>query len=79
MIPIYQDYFAALLLSLTNPLVLIYLGLATVHMIAARYYLKHKGGQPLAWCNGGWPPSSMFSWPICTVSRTKCERAPPRP
>ena len=52
MIPTYQDYFVALLLSLTNPFVLIYLGLATVHMIAARYYLAHKGGQALAWCNG---------------------------
>ncbi len=49
---IYQDYFVALLLSFTNPLVLSHLGLATVHMIAARYYLAHKGGQALAWCNG---------------------------
>jgi hypothetical protein len=52
MSPIYQDYFVALLLSLLNPLVLSYLGLAMVHMIAARYYLAHKGGQALAWCNG---------------------------
>ena len=51
MITIYQDYFVALLLSFTHPWVLIHLGLATVHMIAARYYLKHQGGEALACCN----------------------------
>ena len=51
MSPIYQNYFVSVV-SLTNPLVLIHLGLATVHMIAARYYLAHKGGQAFACCSG---------------------------
>ena len=50
MSPIYQNYFVSVV-SLTNPLVLIHLGLATVHMIAARYYLQHQSGQALACCN----------------------------
>ena len=52
MITIFLNYIAGALSSFTNPLVLTYLGLAMMHMIAARYYLEHRGGQPLAWCNG---------------------------
>jgi hypothetical protein len=47
-----SNEFAILVLALTNPIVLIYLGLATVHTIAMHYYLKHEGGRPLAFCGG---------------------------
>ena len=51
MTTIVLDYIAGVILNFSNPAVLIDLGLATVHMIAAHFYMMHPGGRPLACCS----------------------------
>ena len=46
------QYVSILITAVTSPVSLSYVGLAAVHAVAARYYLKHDGGVPLALCAG---------------------------
>ena len=48
----FLNYIVDFGLNFNNPVVLTHLGLATVHVIAAQYYLDHAGGRPLACCSG---------------------------
>lgn len=45
-------YTALLVLIVSNPVSLIYLGLATAHQLAMHCYLKHPDARALAFCAG---------------------------
>ena len=49
---IFADAIYSVIPILSNPVSLLYLGLAAIHVIVVRCYLKHQDGRPLAICAG---------------------------